>query len=54
MLYLHTAAYRADAEGGLNATDPGLGIHWPLEIAEQSARDAAHPFLSADFSGVVV
>lgn len=54
MLYLHTTAYRADAEDGLNARDPRLGIQWPLPIAEQSERDSAHPLASEDFSGVVV
>ena len=43
ILYLHTTAYRADAEGGLNASDPRLGIQWPLSIAEQSARDSHIP-----------
>lgn len=52
MLYLHTAAYRADVEGGLNAIDPRLGIQWPLAITEQSARDAAHRFIAEDFPGV--
>lgn len=52
MLYLHTAAYRAEAEGGLNAKDLKLAIQWPLPIAEQSARDAGHPFVLEDFSGV--
>jgi dTDP-4-dehydrorhamnose 3,5-epimerase len=52
MLYFHTAAYRADAERGLSARDPRLGIQWPLPIAEQSARDSAHPFVSEDFAGV--
>lgn len=52
MLYLHTAAYRAEAEGGLNAKDPRLAIQWPLPIAEQSARDAGHSLVSEDFSGV--
>ena len=52
MLYLHTAVYRADAEGGLNATDPRLAIQWPLAITEQSARDAAHPFVEAGFVGI--
>jgi dTDP-4-dehydrorhamnose 3,5-epimerase len=54
MLYLHTTAYRADAEGGLNARDPRIAIQWPLPIAEQSARDSAHPVVSDDFSGVAV
>lgn len=52
MLYLHTAAYRSEAEGGLNARDPRLAIQWPLPIAEQSARDAGHPLISEDFDGV--
>jgi len=54
MLYLHTVAYRADAEGGLNARDPRLGIQWPLPIAGLSARDSAHPIVSEDFKGVAV
>lgn len=54
MLYLHTTAYRADAEGGLNASDPRLGIQWPLPIAEQSARDSAHPIVSEDFNGMAL
>lgn len=52
MLYVHTAAYRASAEGGLNAQDPRLAIQWPLPIFGLSRRDAAHPFLSNDFPGV--
>ncbi|WP_349371518.1 dTDP-4-dehydrorhamnose 3,5-epimerase family protein [Salinarimonas sp.] len=39
LLYLHTAAYAPDAEGGLDATDPRIGIAWPLPIAERSVRD---------------
>jgi dTDP-4-dehydrorhamnose 3,5-epimerase len=54
LLYLHTSAYHEDAEGGLNARDPSLDIKWPLPIAEQSTRDAAHPFVSEDFGGVAV
>ncbi|MDB5822781.1 MAG: dTDP-4-dehydrorhamnose 3,5-epimerase [Herminiimonas sp.] len=52
MLYLHTVAHRADAEGALNAKDVRLNIKWPLPIAEQSARDAGHAFISDFFSGV--
>lgn len=54
MLYLHTTAYRAEAEGGLNATDPKLAIQWPIPIAERSGRDTAHPSVSEEFRGVVV
>ena len=54
MLYLHTAAYCADAEGGLNAQDPRLTIRWPLPIAEQSARDSAHPHLESGYDGIAL
>ncbi len=53
MLYFHTAAYRQEAEGGLNPQDPRLAIHWPLPVVSLSPRDAAHPFLEADFAGVI-
>lgn len=43
VLYLHTAAYAPQAEGGLDATDPQIGIAWPLPIAERSARDEGLP-----------
>lgn len=52
LLYLHTAAYRPQAEGGVNALDPRLAIRWPLPLVDRSARDRAHPFLDADFSGM--
>lgn len=54
LIYLCTAAYRAEAEGALNAKDPCLSISWPLTITEQSARDASHPMLRDHFDGVTV
>ena len=41
MLYFHTADYHRESEGGLNPLDPALGIAWPLEISDISARDNA-------------
>ncbi len=52
MLYFHTAAYQPRAEGGLNPQDPRLAIQWPLPVAGLSPRDAAHPLLGDDFTGV--
>lgn len=52
LLYLHTAAYRADAEGALNVLDPRLEIAWPLPIAELSERDRTHPWITADYAGI--
>jgi dTDP-4-dehydrorhamnose 3,5-epimerase len=52
LLYCHSAAYVAQAEGGLHPNDPCLGIEWPLDIAELSSRDAMHTLITADFEGV--
>lgn len=54
MLYFHTAAYQSGAEGGLNAQDWRLAIDWPQAITELSPRDAAHPMVDEDFSGLAV
>jgi len=53
MLYFHTAFFRADAEGGLNATDPHLAITWPLPITERSTRDTGHPLVDDNFTGAI-
>ncbi len=52
MLYLHTAAYHAAAEGGVNALDAVLAIEWPLEVTTLSDRDRVHPRLAAEFEGL--
>lgn len=52
MLYCHSAAYCAAAEGGLHPLDERLGIAWPLPVAELSQRDDAHRRIGADFEGV--
>lgn len=53
LVYCHSVAYMAGAEGGLNPRDPALRIEWPLEFAEISARDAAHPMISSQFTGLM-
>lgn len=52
MLYFHTARYHPEAEAGLRADDPRLGIRWPLPVTGLSPRDAGHPLLGPGFSGV--
>jgi dTDP-4-dehydrorhamnose 3,5-epimerase len=52
MLYFHTHTYQPGAEDGLNVLDSRLGIQWPLPVAGLSKRDALHPFLADDFTGV--
>ena len=54
LLYLHTAAYQADAEGGLNPLDSRLSIDWPLVATELSQRDKNHPLIDKSFTGIVV
>jgi dTDP-4-dehydrorhamnose 3,5-epimerase len=51
LIYLHSRAYMAAAEGALNARDPRLAIEWPLSFTDISERDARHPHLTPDFEG---
>ncbi|OLP53222.1 dTDP-4-dehydrorhamnose 3,5-epimerase [Rhizobium rhizosphaerae] len=46
MIYVHSAPYAAEAEAGIDATDPTLSIAWPLPVANRSPRDEALPRLS--------
>lgn len=52
MLYLHTERYVPEADTGMNATDPRLGILWPLQIAQRSPRDTAWPLIADSFKGI--
>lgn len=52
LLYFHTAAYKAEAEGALNVRDPRLAIAWPLPVGQMSERDERHPMLDDRFEGV--
>lgn len=52
MLYFHTAAYHPAAEGGLNVRDPLLNIQWPEPLTHFSDRDASHPMLDDQFTGL--
>lgn len=52
LLYLHSADYDPEYEGGLAVDDPRLAISWPLPIINLSTRDASHPLLDHHFQGV--
>lgn len=52
LLYLHSAAYAPEAEGGLQPQDPALAIAWPLAVSELSARDAQHTLLTQAYTGL--
>jgi dTDP-4-dehydrorhamnose 3,5-epimerase len=54
LLYLHTAFYKPESEGGLRYDDPELGINWPLTLTEISARDSCHAYIASCFRGIVL
>ena len=39
MLYIHSEAYSAQHEDGINSLDGNLCLNWPLACTERSERD---------------
>jgi dTDP-4-dehydrorhamnose 3,5-epimerase len=54
LLYLHTAFYTPEAEGGVRFDDPSIGVDWPLSPTDLSIRDLNHPLINEDFKGIVL
>jgi len=54
LLYLHTAFYKPEAEGGVRYDDPELAIGWPLPVTDISARDSSHAFIDSSFRGIAL
>jgi dTDP-4-dehydrorhamnose 3,5-epimerase len=54
LLYLHTAFYTPAAEGVIRFDDPKIGIDWPLDPSDLSARDLNQPYLKEEFKGLVL
>jgi dTDP-4-dehydrorhamnose 3,5-epimerase len=52
LLYLHTAFYKPEAEGGVRHDDPELDIAWPLSVTDISARDSSHAYIDTCFRGI--
>lgn len=52
VLYVHSARFRPEAEGGIHALDPRIGIPWPLPVSELSDRDSRLPRVASDFRGL--
>lgn len=52
LLYLSTAFYAPEAEGGVAFDEPRAGIAWPLPVVGLSPRDRSHPGLDGDFTGI--
>lgn len=53
LLYVHTAPYAPECEGGVHHADATIGVSWPLPVSLVSARDAALPTLPATVAGAV-
>ncbi|MEO0274994.1 MAG: dTDP-4-dehydrorhamnose 3,5-epimerase family protein, partial [candidate division WOR-3 bacterium] len=52
MLYIHSAPYVPESEGGINPFDPKLAISWPLEVTVVSERDRFLPLIDQKFKGI--
>jgi dTDP-4-dehydrorhamnose 3,5-epimerase len=54
LLYLHTASYVPEAEGGVRFDEDRIGVAWPLPVVDLSLRDHSFPVLATGFSGIFV
>lgn len=52
LVYQHSANYQPGAEGGVFYNDQKIGIKWSLPVSIMSERDAAHPLITNDFTGI--
>ena len=52
LLYLHTAYYNPNAEGGIRYDDPLLNISWPINISNISKKDVQYPYIDSNFIGI--
>jgi dTDP-4-dehydrorhamnose 3,5-epimerase len=53
LLYFHSAAWCAAAEGGLHPLDPRIAVAWPHSVSEMSDRDRHHPLLDGGCEDVL-
>lgn len=51
LLYLHTAYYARESEGGIRHDEARVNVRWPLPASDLSERDRDHPLLTPDFAG---
>ncbi|MFE4514115.1 dTDP-4-dehydrorhamnose 3,5-epimerase [Kitasatospora sp. NPDC056783] len=51
LTYLCSATYNPTGEHGVHPLDPELGIEWPTDAPQLSARDAVAPTLSEALAG---
>jgi dTDP-4-dehydrorhamnose 3,5-epimerase len=54
LLYLHTAFYNPESQGGVRYDDPELDVAWPLPVTYISARDSSHAYIDTSYRGIVL
>lgn len=54
LLYIHSAMYSPECEGGISHSDPKIGIEWPLDVTDISERDISHPLIENNFNGIAI
>jgi len=54
VLYATTSHYEPQSEGGYRFDDPAFNIDWPDECTELSEKDKQHPFITQNFSGMIL
>lgn len=54
LVYLHTAYYKPEFEGGVSVSDPLINVKLPLPIEEISERDQHHILLNENFDGIKI
>lgn len=54
LLYLHTAHYEPEYEGGVLFNDPSLNIEWPIVCTELSEKDRSYRLIDEKFLGVIL
>ncbi len=52
LMYCHSNVYTPASEGAIRYNDPKVGIDWPLPVTDLSERDATHPLLDDQFTGL--
>ncbi len=54
LLYLHSASWDRQHEGGLRHDDPLLAIKWPIQVSQVSEKDRSLPLLAdIEFAGIL-
>lgn len=52
LVYMHSAVYNPQAEGGLRYNDEAINIKWPVQSSIVSNRDQNHPLITKNFLGI--